>query len=87
VLKADQTTSQMQEGFVGKIELLPAHQQAPRAIEPGVQALDHPTTRLFGGLQIAAGLLLWLQRWPGLRLVVQIGTNMRFIGRSITSES
>jgi len=44
MLKADQTTGQMQEGFVGKIELLPAYQQASRAIEPRVQALDNPVT-------------------------------------------
>src|SRR5579859_7284240 len=79
MLRADQTTGQMQEGFVGKSELLPAYQQASRAIEPRVQALDHPTPRKLGGLQVAADLLLWLQCWCGLRPVVQIGTNMGFI--------
>jgi hypothetical protein len=54
MLKADEATSQMEEGFRGKIQLLPAHQQTARASDPRVQTLHDPATRQLRGLQAAA---------------------------------
>src|SRR5690348_13367135 len=41
----------MQEGLVGALQLLPADEQASRAIEPTVQPLDHPAARPFGRIR------------------------------------
>ena len=53
VSKAEQTTGQMQEGFMGKVKLLPAHQQARERLS---QECKRSTTERrgagFGELQI-----------------------------------
>src|SRR5450755_3818887 len=78
VLKTEEATSEMQEGLIGEIQLLPANQQTPRAVEPGVQTFHDPATRLLRGFQIAARHRFWLLCQPDMcSSVVLIGTNMR----------
>src|SRR5438045_3620626 len=74
---ADKSTSEMQEGLISEIQLLPAHQQTPRTIDPRVQALHDPAARLLARLQTVAGFCLG--RGFHLHLIVLIGTNMRLI--------
>src|SRR5437764_2975659 len=70
----------MQKGFVGRLKLFPTDQQPSGAIEPGMQALHHPSTRLLSRLQRVASLFLRrLGLWLAMGSIVLVRTDMGLI--------
>ncbi len=81
-MKTKKHTGQLEKCLIRSTELLPADQEPSRAIEPGEETLDHPTSGLLGGFQVIGGLFQqWvvLERLPIPSMVVRIQTRMRFI--------
>ena len=56
----------MDKAPVAAQQLLPAHQQTPRVIEPTMQSLDHPAARLLGRIE-TAGKDPILAHWTDMR--------------------
>ncbi len=85
-MKTNDSTSQLEKGFVGNAELFPANEQSAPPIEPGEESFNDPSSRLFGFFQVVRGKLLLGSLLEGVlipSMVAWVQTNMRFIATFI----
>src|SRR6266567_8260649 len=67
LLKANESTSQLQQGQIAMGELFPAHQQPPEVIEPSMQPLNEPPPRPLA--QLVLPTVRQLLRGSGLAMI------------------